>query len=566
MNPKLVWHIFRTDARHLRWLIAVALLALAADAWPYVTNTLWDLPLAEVNKRIPYRGGYLHCRVVGSSTRRGPLVDCAMQGIVTGLAADPARLAWNIESQRLWNFVLYLPQSGELFIAEDGNDLVGRGPLLACGFCHRLIKGFEPVDHLTRYDEEDLRGARVLIFAPRILGVLHRRVVTPPILPDSSDDRKTSDHYLVQGPPIAPKDFFDYALPRRPDPATASDEEFGRWLLLCQGNHTLEAWSARELCEWLPGKSGAMLHSHPPSYGNSPLARALAAGLPESRKREVIALLPATPWLLGVVRKRGWLSEARREVLQLFARPEPHPEELWIAVASLEEPATYDQLLERIARWGGPDLYRALSRIPAIADRLDGAVKRYFEKVNSHGRPPAGTAGREYPHERNYLEVPLMHGIPEAMREALVLFHAGGAAKFVYQREQLAKHIQWLCYFAVVGPLVVLRVIGVPMIAGWHPAAWVDPALEELLWMLAVIAGAALVLYLSGLIAGKGTASRWTAGLLGGALCLAVVQRLAGCGVAFRTEEASMVSPLIYPWRRDAGEMMQELYHCPCRT
>jgi hypothetical protein len=399
-----------------------------------------NIPFDTDGVSVPLLEGWIHAkrfRELGDST---PHVDLIMHGCVFGSGSIPSQLSWNVDVTQLRQVFLYIPKSGKAYYCRESDAFNGKGPLLSSGHVHRTIMSLTHTERFVNFDESDLEGARLLIFSPRILRLLDRTLVVPHDIPIESNQDSNHDADFVAGPEVAPKDFFVEAISRRPDPEKASDEEFGRWMLFCEGNVRMESWLSREYCEWLPEKMSIMLEGNqyrPHIYTRN---SALFAVWPESRKCEVISQLPEKPWLLKLIAERGWLQDSKHEILQLFESGN-ETFDLLTHVAMLEEPSTYDRLLEFISISGNVSLYHALSRIPSLADPLDHAVKSYFARVTTRGLPPDGLASRDSPIQIEYLDVPLMHGLPDAMRDALVIFHACEAEKYTYTREHLAKHL-----------------------------------------------------------------------------------------------------------------------------
>lgn len=401
---------------------------------------LADIPFVTDGVRVPVEQGWIHAkRYYRNSADSTPYIDLAMHGGVSGHGSTLSQLSWNVDFSELWQVFFYVPKSGKAYYCGDSNEFVGSGPLLSSGYIHRKIIAIEHPEQFVKFAESDLEGARLLIFSPRILKILERTLVIPPNLEIESKVEYNYDRNEVKGPRVLPKDFFAEAVSRRPDPSKASDEEFGRWMLFCEGNFSMNSWVAREYGEWLPSKLGMLLEGEPDGPYVSARTQALYAACPESKKEEVIAQLSEKPWLLQLVYSRGWLKDAKHEILQLFRSGHGYAG-ISVYVALLKEPSTYDRLLEILSRNGDTKLYHALSRIPALADPLDQAVKSYYSRVTTHGLPPDGLDSRYNPVSISYLDLPLIHGVPDAMRDALVIFHACKAEKHSYMREELAKY------------------------------------------------------------------------------------------------------------------------------
>ncbi|WP_035602872.1 hypothetical protein [Haloferula sp. BvORR071] len=203
------------------------------------------------------------------------------------------------------------------------------------------------------------------------------------------------------------------AFDRRPDPATTTAAQFEQWMKVSYSDFDRD-WGGRNIADYVPRYLDRILHRRsgvsPPS---TPEGRAIELACPESRKREVIDALLATNrrndanWIPDVLIRRGWVTEAKPEILQMLADGQME-QNLFaqLMVANLEDPQTYPALLgER--QWF--ETYEKLRLLPGIEPLLTETVAKAYREVDEvyAGRP---ADERFY----GYL-TPAAHGMSEAL-------------------------------------------------------------------------------------------------------------------------------------------------------
>jgi hypothetical protein len=397
---------------------------------------------------VNYDGMRLHLRQVTIPKRRLPCVDISVISPAQGVGPDPLQLNWRMGPFTAWRMFLFLPASGTL-IGGAGNPVLQRaGPVLGGASMHRRIIEFEDGIRPRQFSPEELAGARVLVLAPRLLALVQRKVQTPPMpLRLEANDSGGSDFYNTFGPSVQPRHYFDYVRPRRPDPATATNDQFGQWLRYVLAAQVQDDWQAAELAEWMPRHMETLLNirRYSTSY-DSAWNQAIARALPESRKQEIIRRVPQDASLVYVLLARGWVEDARAELIELLNSGAYLDSVALAAVSSLRDPATVPALLARLEQSADASLYDALRLMDGIEPRLTETLHRYFARVTVHGRAPAGLPGHESEFHFTRIETPLAHGLPEALADVLVLHRwlcsdrePGARA---YLRERMAHQIK----------------------------------------------------------------------------------------------------------------------------
>lgn len=416
-----------------------------------VTGTLYryeivaNVPL-DRETNIPCQGGWLQVlatRKFGSVDRLR--VAFSFQCPTLGVADNELLLHHENEANNLWKPFLYLPESGAL-VPCSGFLYYSRGPILSGGAAHRFLVDFSKVGlrnpslNLSQIDQK----ARLVILQPLKLGTVTRQIsesnVRLNLVPNESD-KPSADFYYTQGPRMAPNEFLRYARPRRPSPETATDEEFGHWLQLVLASGTMYEWMSAEFSSWVPTKLNIILRawSHPYWY---PLTRAIAASVPENQKNQIIDKLRDYPDLVEVLERRGWLDDARELLLSLYETNKIRKPEHLPAIASLNEPSTYERLIASVEANGGANLYNVLRQKPGIEPKLSAAVLNFYRRVQIGDSTPTRKATYEDSPKLMNLKVPLSHGLADAKRDAILLFQWFEGSLGSDPQEFMERHFQ----------------------------------------------------------------------------------------------------------------------------
>jgi hypothetical protein len=111
-------------------------------------------------------------------------------------------------------------------------------------------------------------------------------------------------------------------------------------------------------------------------------------------------------------------------------------------IASLCEPSSSETLLTRLEENGDLALYQQLRRHPDIEPKLTETVKRYFQRITLHGKPPAGPPRFDDESRLVALRLPLAHGLAEAMSEGLMVHRWLNPTAGARYAETLASYFQ----------------------------------------------------------------------------------------------------------------------------
>ncbi len=109
---------------------------------------------------------------------------------------------------------------------------------------------------------------------------------------------------------------------------------------------------------------------------------ALQLGATDAQKPALIAALASEPELAGVIFARGWMEDARPEILQLANRPQhqPLPLSALRAIAWFHDPQTYPGLLEEFERQVNESQYEALRTLPGLEVQLAEIIRRRWRE------------------------------------------------------------------------------------------------------------------------------------------------------------------------------------------
>ena len=351
----------------------------------YQYETLLNAPLNEMTAVTTGPSRIVMRPALGA--RQG--MDIAVACPALGVSTNPFTANWNIHPFRAWRVYLWLPAAN---IALPGTSVSQRhGPLLAGGSAHREVFEFQGLRN--RDANYDTTGARVIILNPKHLGLKTKQVTVPAKLKIPQNGAADFNGFLFQlQKPEQP-------MPARPDPATASTDEFAPWLTWVLGDRSASYEpTTAELACWVPNQLPTLMSTPTPNFVNSgpfisvaaPPMLAIEKALPNSRRFELIKRLPSDPRLARIVYLRGWQNDARQELLALSERGADMDFEGWLAVASLREPKTYARLLHQLEASSNVPFYEALRTLPGIESQLDAAVKRYYARIALQRPGPGG--------------------------------------------------------------------------------------------------------------------------------------------------------------------------------
>jgi hypothetical protein len=106
----------------------------------------------------------------------------------------------------------------------------------------------------------------------------------------------------------------------------------------------------------------------------------IALGATEEQKPVIIAALQDCPELAGLLLERGWLADARPQVLQLTQSLHPLPIEALRALIWLHDPQTYPRLLDEFDTNPNADSEAVLRTVPELAPSVDEIIRRHWHQ------------------------------------------------------------------------------------------------------------------------------------------------------------------------------------------
>lgn len=347
------------------------------------------------------------------------LVDAVVQSPALGIGRDRRLLTWNPHAIGSYRFVLHLPQDQLCIPLVDQVDQAAPIPGGAA-WARRILK---PPDG-AKMRNFGWESARLIILKHRDLGHIERELSIDP----AEDDAGTSDSdwMLSRNYGLRFDAYLKNHRPDRPDPATCSEAEFARYLRRVSGTF-FDDLATRDLAEYAPRFSG-LLAAH--ARRNSAVS-AIAIGTPESARDAVIQALQADPSLLSLFAStlldRGWQS-ADRDLLAGLTRPHSRDynwnqnfHRIVTALAQLEDPATYPQLLTHLEKSRSVAIYSTVRELPGISGSLEETIARMSINLSPSVELASIRPGTIYG-LFNPFEAPVAHGNPVALAKLLELW------------------------------------------------------------------------------------------------------------------------------------------------
>jgi len=382
-------------------------------------EVLADLPVGDRNYATSDGDIRIYTRFLALKDARF-LLDAVVQSPALGIGRDARMLTWNPHAIGSYRFVLHLPQNQLCIPLVAQVDQAAPIPGGAA-WARQILK---PRDE-ARLRKFRWESARLIILKHHDLGHIERELSIDP----TSDEAGSSDSDWILSRNYGLR--FDAYLknhrPNRPDPATCSEAEFARYLRIISSTF-FDDLATRDLAEYAPRFSHLLIsHSKQRSA-----AQALAIGIPESSRGELLRSVREDPthfWRLGpVLLERGWNDEVRDLLATSLQRQPPgdcngsgHLFAIAGAVARLEDPSTFPQLLSFLESSRSFDFYRTLRELPAIDKPLDETIAKMSARLSPAAELASLRPGRIYG-VFDAFKVPVAHGNPVALAKLLELW------------------------------------------------------------------------------------------------------------------------------------------------
>ena len=156
-----------------------------------------------------------------------------------------------------------------------------------------------------------------------------------------------------------------------------------------------------ELARFVPAHLDLLLDGLPAMswVSKRSMVNALQRGASEAQKPALIAALAREPELAEVLLARGWVDDARAEVLQLARAPHVRslPLSSLRAIAWIRDPQTYPRLLEEFERQLDEPKLELLRTLPGLEAPLRDIVRRRWrEESRVLGQLPGSMFGETY--------------------------------------------------------------------------------------------------------------------------------------------------------------------------
>lgn len=380
----------------------------------YRYEIAWNVPLTESAVQKQIDGLMWSIRRYPSPTGK-LLADVRVSHSALGIAADPEKNRWDASPMLNGRFFFHLSESGVNIPADDS--LASEyGPMLAGAVWHREI--FGPTNRNS--PQLGLSGLRLILVKPVIVGRIHS-TASVTFRPWRTADG--ADFDLIYRYPVEAAEYRRDWFAERPNPQTASREEFARWLRVAARVYQGASGSERDLAAFAPRFAGLMTKV---GYHET-VAEALRLGTPESLRSEVLGQFDRVTHLSYLADKtllrRGWLDEAREPLLRRFRNGE-----LWNsdAILELEDPSTYSELVTRFISRPERETYEKLRLLPGIEPLLHESITR-AARNSDPALLLANLAGRQNSAPYGIFLYAAKQGDAAALDTVLSIYQSGGA-------------------------------------------------------------------------------------------------------------------------------------------
>ncbi|MFD0895770.1 hypothetical protein KBB96_02215 [Luteolibacter ambystomatis] len=272
------------------------------------------------------------------------------------------------------------------------------------------IRTIWAADRLYDPKNVDLTGARFVLLRPVFKGFVFGKVEDMEVKL-SMEERKTN----LPTKPFRLRPFAsskEIVLSERPDPLTSTPEDYWRWVIRSYAD-TASGLAKRDAVEFLPRQLPWLLRAEADDYRGFAMG-ALLAAMPESRKGEFLTAaeesenLKGSTWLLKIAMQRGWTNDLKPMLRRMVTDDANRGELPLLALASLEDPATYPDILQRVKDGVDIETDQMLRRVPGLEPGLTEAVREAWERAKQRSQ-------RDH-HQipSSMLQVAATHGVREA--------------------------------------------------------------------------------------------------------------------------------------------------------
>jgi hypothetical protein len=271
-----------------------------------------------------------------------------------------------------------------------------------------------PQDSYNRFRQMNHSKARVLVYMPEVLGRARRETTVAGVSLKKTQQGGSRSLWNAGFSPVNAQEFFSRYPIGRPDPATCTAEEAGKWisLVMTQIPPYEPGWAAKEIACFVPRHSAMILRFPENILGRQEMIYALSSGLPEEGNL-VDAMAAADPGygfdaLYQVARRRGWEEKIRDSVLRRTSQGQRPNWGLMMNSMAYGDRSKYPDLIARLSgtrRW---DLYQKVRELPGIEPALTEAIRLNESEARKGGET-----------DPNAYAIPAAHGSRDALRTLL---------------------------------------------------------------------------------------------------------------------------------------------------
>jgi hypothetical protein len=332
-------------------------------SWKYIATQKNAIPDATISQQFYVQRSQIELSTAAdsrcSSAESGPLSRMAF------MIYDPLRHVASVEDQSSFN-----------------NVTRSMGTALAQYFIEFYFNGRKP------FTPEEVARCRLVVFEKSWVGSVPEAWQSPAF---TIDEKLPSGGSRIAGnqDPMQRAEFNRRVAALKAPPPDASRRDVSQYVLdflrLVDARRVPldpDDPHTRQLAAFVPMHLDLLLDGLPVmDYASKEtVLNAIQAGATDAQKPAIIAALQREPELAGVLLARGWVDDARPEILQLAQSQRDLPLDALRAIAWFREPQTYPRLLEEFEAGPNVEADDALRTLPGVGPNLDAIVSRVWRR------------------------------------------------------------------------------------------------------------------------------------------------------------------------------------------
>ena len=267
-------------------------------------------------------------------------------------------------------------------------------------------------NNMVREPLPDIIGAKAMVFLPKVLGKIRKRLRADGMTSQRRYQHQPSPEIWTV-PPEACRQGVNCGM-TMPGPDTCTREEAALWIDHVLSHHENGDWPNAALSPFVDRFPDLFFRSD--DSGWSPISNILSEACSEENKDAILQAYSnesdprRTSHLLSVIAARGWIDDAKSQILENFRNTHDYNDTLFRAVCYFEDPSTFPRLVEQLRGLQSLEAYWAVRQLDGIKPLIDAVLQ-------DEGRKLALQSAKEDHQKRplSYaLMIPASHGVPEA--------------------------------------------------------------------------------------------------------------------------------------------------------